>query len=223
MTKRVINIDGNKYQLVEKEKSTTHVYAILDRSGSMTGLEKSTIEGYNAFIDKLRGENARVTTVLFDDQYEILEKNRRIAAIPKLTKETYFTRGGTALIDAFCKTLTGEELPKGDRALVIVITDGEENMSREYKTTDMKKLVETLTGTGYWTFTYLGANQDAWGVAQNYGFKAGNVSSYNATDVGTRSAYSVTTASLGNFTAQSASQTDSFFSREDQDELKKAK
>lgn len=200
--KDTINLNGETYKKVST-KPVTHVYAILDRSGSMSQLTESTIEGYNGFVDGLRKDNVELTLVLFDNEYEVVLEDTPIKDVPKLDKGTYFARGGTALIDAVCKTLKGKKLSGKDKAVVLIITDGMENMSHQYSTNDMKNLVETLEGKKNWTFTYLGANQDAWGTAQKWGFRQGNVANYAATDTGTRSAFvamSVNTSSLANST-----------------------
>lgn len=204
-------------------KQITHVYAILDRSGSMGGLEKSTLEGYNGFVKKLKGSSARLTTVLFDDQFETPVKNVHIADVKPMNDKTYFVRGGTALVDAVCTTLKGTKIPKADKALVLIITDGEENSSREYDTKDMKALVEKLEGQGNWTFTYIGANQDAWAVAQKYGFAHGNVATYKSTVSGTAQTYTTMAVNTAAFAASGSANTRNYFSQEDQETLEEVK
>lgn len=170
----------------------THLFCIVDRSGSMAGLEEATIDGYNEYVDGLRNEkDVNLTLVLFDDRYEVVMDDRPIKQVPKLDKETYFARGMTALIDATCRTINERKgrVGKQDKAIVLIITDGYENSSHEYKSHDMKKLISSLEEKGNWVFTYLGANQDAWSVAQDWGFSSGNVASYNATPRGTVGAF----------------------------------
>ncbi|SRR5258708_7829682 len=199
----------------------THVFAILDRSGSMGGLETDTIGGYNSFIDKLRKQKGiKVTLTLFDNEYEQPYTDLAIKDVPKLDNKIYFARGSTALIDAFCRSInTGKTIvKKADKAIVLVITDGYENSSSESTTADMKKLVTDLGAKKNWTFTYLGANQDAWANAQNWGFDKGNVSNYNPTRKGTAQVFTTMSVNTGAFAASGNTSTKSFYS--DQDKVK---
>lgn len=202
----------------------THLFAILDRSGSMSGLEHDTIEGYNGFIKNLKGEDARVTLTIFDTHFETPYADKPVSKVPALTNKVYFPRGGTALIDAVCGTINDhkKDVKRGDKALVLIITDGYENSSREYTSAQMKALISSLEKRKNWTFTYLGANQDAWGVAQKWGFNMGNVSTYNATRGGTQAAFQTMSVNSHSFVAQSAGSSKSFYA-DDKDKLKDAK
>jgi hypothetical protein len=192
----------------------------------MHGLEKSTIDGYNEYVNNLRKEkNTKLTLVLFDHEYIVPVDDKPIKDTPKLNNELYQPRGSTALLDAVCRTINERKnnVKKTDKALVVIITDGLENASHEYKTKDMQDLVHGLEKKGNWVFTYLGANQDAWSVAQAWGFQAGNVASYNATDLGTQSVYMASSASSLNFIRSGKTTTDTFFSEEQKTNLKKTK
>lgn len=170
----------------------THLFCIVDRSGSMNGLEKPTIDGYNEYVGNLRKEKSvKITTVLFDHEFITLIDSKPVKDSPKLDAETYQPRGSTALIDAVCRTINThkDKVKKTDKALVLIITDGHENASREYTSKDMQKLVHGLEKQGNFSFVYLGANQDAWAIAQDWGFQKGNVSSYHATPTGTTVAF----------------------------------
>jgi hypothetical protein len=203
----------------------THLFCIVDRSGSMAGLEKATIDGYNEYVDKLRGEKVKITTVLFDHEFITLVDSKAIKDSPKLDNETYQPRGSTALIDAVCRTINSSKdtVKKSDKALVLVITDGYENASRENKTKDMQELVQGLEKKGNWTFTYLGANQDAWATAQDWGFQQGNVANFNATGKGVGKVFAMSAANTQNFSRGSSMSATDFYSDEDKETLKDAK
>lgn len=186
---------------------TTKIFAIVDRSGSMQSLTQSTIDGYNEFVDKLRKEKGvRLTTVLFDHEQLIPVDDKPIKDVAKLDRETYYPRGSTALIDAVCSTLNErkKDVKSTDKALVLIITDGYENASKEYTSDDMRDLIHGLEKKKNWTFTYLGANQDSWDTAKKWGFKAGNVANYNATMAGTGAVYAASSNMAVNLVRGSA-------------------
>lgn len=204
----------------------THVFAILDRSGSMSGLESDTIGGYNGFLDKLRKQRGiRVTLTLFDHEFEQPYADVPIKDAPKLDSKSYFVRGSTALIDAFCRTINEgkSKVKKADKAIVLVITDGYENASRENTSADMKKLVADLEARDNWTFTYLGANQDAWAVAERWGFSKGNVSNFNPTGKGTAQVFATMSMNVAGFAASGSQNVRSFYSDADKKKLEETK
>ena len=179
----------------DKAASFTEMVFILDRSGSMSGLEKDTIGGYNGLLNKQRAEpgKAVVTTVLFDDKYDMPYDAVDIEKIPDMTDKVYFARGMTALLDAIGKTVTSVKarqaaLPKEerpDKTVVVIITDGEENASREYNGKSVRALVEERKAEG-WEFLFLGANIDAIATANNFGIDADRSVTYRADSIGTR-------------------------------------
>ena len=150
---------------------------ILDRSGSMGGLESDTIGGYNSMLSKQKMEKTgkvSVTTVLFDDQYELLYNQVPIEKVSPMTEEEYYVRGSTALLDAIGKTVMQVKANQDkkeikDKVLFVIITDGMENASREYRVEQVKKLIEERKEKDNWEFLFLGANIDAIGAAQNIG------------------------------------------------------
>jgi len=163
------------------DMSLTELVFILDRSGSMGGLESDTIGGYNGMMAKQKreGEKVNVTTVLFDDEVEILHDRFPIDDVRPLTEEDYYVRGCTALLDAVGKTIGKVEnvqkrLPEEKRAgkvIFIITTDGLENASREYDYGKVKKLIEAKKECG-WEFLFLGANIDAAAEAGKIGIMA---------------------------------------------------
>lgn len=203
----------------------THLFCIVDRSGSMTGLEKATISGYNEYVDNLRKEKIKITTVLFEHEQLTITDSEAIKDSPKLSTKNYQPRGTTALIDAVCQTINSGKsaVKKKDKALVLVITDGQENASRENKSKDMRDLIHGLEKQGNWTFTYLGANQDAWETSRDWGFKAGNVADFNATGAGVGATFSAMSVNTRAYTVGAQSATNQFYSKEDKVKLKNAK
>ena len=173
----------------------TEIIAILDRSGSMQSIITDAIGGFNAFIDeqrKVAGE-ARMSVVLFDTEYEMVYQARPIADAPHLTRDTYVPRGSTALLDAIGRAMNeqGKRIAEekwADNVIVCILTDGQENASREFKTDTIKPMIEHAEKNG-WAFVYLGANQDAFAVASAYGIQAGRTFAFVADSNGTKGAY----------------------------------
>lgn len=171
------------------KKGLTELVFILDRSGSMGGLEKDTIGGYNAMLNKQKEEDGecRVTTVLFDGRAELLHDRIEMQAVSLMTDKEYFVRGSTALLDAMGTTIhkidnaikhTADDF-RPENVLFVIITDGEENSSREYSASKIKDLVEQQTKVG-WEFIFLGANIDAVETASHIGISADNAQNYHA-------------------------------------------
>jgi len=179
-------------------KNLTFISMILDRSGSMSGLVNDTIGGYNSFIESQQDEvgEALLTTVLFDNHYEILHNGVDIQEVRPLTRRDYFTRGTTALMDAIGKTINSvqnridwmNENDKPSKVIFVITTDGAENASREFSQSQIKKMIEQQTELG-WQFIFLGANIDAVRTARSYGISEQSVSNYTANSRGTESIY----------------------------------
>jgi hypothetical protein len=138
---------------------------LLDRSGSMAIILDDTIGGYNSFVDSQRALGGTMSLYLFDHEVVNVYKDIPIADVKPLTKETYVPRGSTALLDAMGEVLKKED---GSKAIMIILTDGEENSSSKFTNDHIKDLTGMRTKEG-WDFVYLGANQDAFSVGQRMG------------------------------------------------------
>jgi uncharacterized protein YegL len=190
------------------KKGLTELVFIIDRSGSMGGLESDTIGGFNAMLKEqkaVEGE-AAVTTVLFDNEYELLHDRIDIKAVAPLNDKDYTVRGNTALLDALGKTIhkirtvqdrTAEDY-RAEKVLFVVITDGLENASREYSAARIKKRIEHQKEKYGWKFVFFGANMDAVLEAGKLGIDADSTHNYRSDSTGTSTAYnaisSITTA-----------------------------
>jgi uncharacterized protein YegL len=172
---------------------------ILDKSGSMSGLESDTIGGYNAMLKKQQEQPgvAIVTTVLFDDEYELLHDRINIKGIRPITEQEYFVGGCTALLDAIGKTIhkignaqrhTSED-QRADQVMFVITTDGMENASKEYSYKKIKAMVERQKEKYGWEFIFLGANIDAIATAASFGISADRAANYNADGEGTQLNY----------------------------------
>ena len=176
----------------------TELVFILDRSGSMAGLETDTIGGFNSMLNKQKGEpgDAVVTTVLFDDKYELLHDRIPIQGVQPLNDRQYYVRGCTALLDAIGRTIAKvkqahagiDPAYRPDKVLFVITTDGYENASREYSWETVKNLVEAQKAQG-WEFLFLGANLDAVGTAARFGIHADRAVRYHADHRGTQLNY----------------------------------
>jgi len=182
----------------------TEIIVITDRSGSMITIANDVIGGYNTFIQeqqKVPGE-ARVTFTQFDTEYEVIYAGKILTSVPILDNNTFIPRGGTALLDAIGRTLNeqGQRISSEDWAdlvIVCIITDGEENSSREFSRERIKEMTAHAEKTG-WKFIYIGANQDSFQVAQGLGMNNAVTTNYVANASGTAEAYRGITQSVTN-------------------------
>lgn len=175
-------------------KATTEIVFILDRSGSMAGLESDTIGGFNALIEKQKrqGSAARISLILFDDQTDVVLDRVPIMKVGALSEDEYYVRGCTALLDAVGKSVTHisglhQSMRKENRpgkTLFIITTDGMENSSQEYSLSQVRNLIEKQKERYHWEFLFLGANIDAVKTADSMGIRANRSANFHADEKG---------------------------------------
>lgn len=189
------------------KKGLTELVFILDRSGSMEGLESDTIGGFNGMIEKQkkRDGEANVTTVLFDDRYELLHDRMPLGAVRPLTGNDYYVRGCTALLDAVGKTIRKmgqiqKFLPPDSRAekvIFVITTDGLENASREYGYEQVRSMIRRQKEKYGWEFLFLGANMDAVAEAQRFGIGEDRAVTFENDSAGVSLNYRVVEETIG--------------------------
>ena len=182
-------------------ENLTELVFILDRSGSMGGLESDTIGGFNSLIKKQKKEEgeAVVSTVLFDDVSEVIHDRAPIAKVKKLTDEDYYVRGCTALLDAVGSAIDhignvqkyAREEDRPSKTLFVITTDGLENASKRYTFKKVKKMIERQKKKYNWEFLFLGANIDAIEVAGSMGISADRAANFHCDEAGTALNYEV--------------------------------
>ena len=167
------------------ETKINELVFVLDRSGSMSGLESDTIGGFNSMLrkqKKIEGESY-ITTVLFDDRYELLHDHIGLDKVRELTEDDYYTRGCTALYDAVGKTIKKMDniirQQGASRVMFVIITDGLENASIEYNNRQIRELIDRRTNESGWEFVFLGANIDAETEAQKIGIRRERAARYH--------------------------------------------
>ena len=181
------------------KKNLTELVFILDRSGSMAGLEGDTIGGFNAMLQKQRGEpgEALISTVLFDNKTEVIHDRVPLDRVSALTEKEYFVRGCTALLDAVGGAIHhignvhkyAREEDRPEKTLFVITTDGMENASRRYTYDKVRAMIERQREKYGWEFLFLGANIDATREAARFGIRSDCAADYHADSVGTEVIY----------------------------------
>lgn len=184
----------------------TELVFILDRSGSMRGLEKDTIGGFNSMIEKQKKQEGEcyVSTVLFDNESEVVHDRVKLSEIEPMTEDDYYVRGCTALIDAvggaihhignIHKYARPEDVP--EHTMLIITTDGMENASHRYTSDKVKQMIKRQKEKFGWEFLFIGANIDAVETASRYGISSDRAVNYNADSKGTEILYNTVSASI---------------------------
>ncbi len=191
---------------MEKKNNITELVFILDRSGSMAGLEEDTIGGFNAMIEKQRKEDGDcyVSTILFDNVSEVLHDRVKLSEIAPMTDRDYTVRGCTALIDAIGgaihhignvhKYARPEDVPA--HTMFVITTDGMENASHRYTTERVRSMIERQKEKYGWEFLFIGANIDAVATAAEYGIASDRAVNYTADRQGTSVLYKAVTGAV---------------------------
>lgn len=191
------------------KKNLTELVFILDKSGSMSGLENDTIGGFNSMLEQQKkvGGQCIITTVLFDNRYELLHDRMDLRAIRPITRREYSVGGSTALLDAMGKTIhkiataqknTAEDY-RAEKVMFVIITDGEENASRYYSSVQVKDMIRRQKERYGWEFIFLGANIDAVETAGRFGINADRAVDYVADSKGTQLNYRMMSESVAAF------------------------
>ena len=191
------------------KKNLTELVFILDKSGSMSGLEKDTIGGFNSLLEQQRKVDGAcvITTVLFDNHYELLHDRIDIRAVQPITGKEYFVGGSTALLDAIGRTIhkigiaqknTAEEY-RAEKVMFVIITDGEENASRCYSAAQIRQMIQQQKERHGWEFLFLGANIDAVDTAGRFGIDTDRAVDYVPDSEGTELNYRMMSQTVATF------------------------
>jgi len=193
------------------ETNLTELVFILDRSGSMSGMESDTIGGFNSMLAKQQSEHGKchITTILFDNEYEVLHDRLDIRAVGPITDEDYYVRGSTALLDAVGKTISkignvqkqSKNEYRADKVLFVITTDGMENASREYSYDKVKTLIERQKTKYGWEFIFLGANIDAVEAANRFGIDRSRAQNFHNDSKGVKLNYHIINEAVTSFRA----------------------
>ncbi len=198
------------------KKGLTELVFILDRSGSMQGLEADTIGGFNSMIEKQKKEEgeAYVSAVLFDDRMEVLYDRVELQKVESMTDRQYYVRGCTALLDALGgaihhignvhKYAREEDVP--EKTIFVITTDGMENASRTYSLDRVRRMVERQQKQYHWEFLFLGANIDAIAEASRFGIHASRAANYVHDSAGTRLNFDVLSKAISGARASASAE-----------------
>lgn len=188
------------------KKGLTEMVFILDRSGSMSGLEMDTIGGFNGMVNKQKEEEgeAILSCVLFDDVSEVIYDRIDVKKVEPMTKKQYYVRGCTALLDAVGGAIKhisnvhkyAREEDRPEKTIFVITTDGMENASRNFDYEKVKRLVEKMKKNYSWEFIFLGANIDAAETAASFGIDRNHAANYNCDSEGTKLNYDVLSCTI---------------------------
>ena len=191
------------------KKNLSEIVFLLDRSGSMSGLEKDTIGGFNAMIEKQKKEEgeALISTILFDHETKVLHDRVQVQDVKPISEKDYQVRGCTALLDAMGgaihhignvhKYARNEDVP--EHTIFVITTNGMENASSHYSSSKVRTMVERQKEKYGWEFLFLGANMDAIAAAKDFGIEEDKAVEYRSDDIGTRLNYAVMSEAICEF------------------------
>jgi hypothetical protein len=191
------------------KKDLVEMVFILDRSGSMKGLEADTIGGFNSLVEKQKQQpgDAVISLVLFDDQFEVIHHRRVLKALEPLTSKEYYVRGSTALVDAIGRSirkirqihlaLGQDNIP--EKTMFVITTDGQENASREFNNLQIKRMVEEFQEKYGWEFLFLGANIDSFSIAADLGILRSRTANFQANKEGINRHYEAVDETIRRF------------------------
>lgn len=190
----------------------THLILVLDKSGSMAGLQKATIEGINSLVDNQKKQPGTITTAMYTFDHAVHE----VKEFETLTTQNYVPMGSTALIDAVCTAIDNEgvrltnlnENDRPDKVVVVIDTDGEENASTQFTLEDMKKRINLQQGSYQWEFVFLGANIDAFAAGSSFGILARSTYQYQPDANSVFVKYSAVNASLTSYRSGASASVD---------------
>jgi len=206
-----------------KKVQETLVNFILDKSGSMGSIQESTISGFNEYLNTLKkdGNKYSFSLTLFDTVVDKVIINEPISKVDEMSPKTYRPDGMTALYDSACQTIDAVEktLKDNQKVLIVIMTDGQENSSKEFTQKDLRDRVQRLEKTGKWTFVFLGANQDSYQTASAFGIGQMNTVNYAASDTGMKNVMRTMASNTAFYAASANLSTQDFFSKTDQQNL----
>lgn len=205
------------------KKNSVLVNFVLDKSGSMSSVQESTISAVNEYVKSLASDGKADYSFMLTTFDTTVSKGvaQPIKEVQPLTKTTYRPDGCTALYDAVCSSINAlkSTAKKTQKVLTVVMTDGGENSSKEYTQAQLKALIAECEKEGNWTFVFLGANQDSWATAQAFGFAKQNVADFNSTDKGIMRTMQVMASNTSMYASNASLSTKNFYSAQDQQDL----
>lgn len=203
-----------------------NVVFILDKSGSMESVKEATIRGFNEYVTGLENDKTvtyKMSLTLFNHYVEKKYSGIPLSEVEELSDENYKPTGSTAMYDAIHSSLVESEkdLDPEEKVLCVIMTDGEENASREVNQEEVGKRIKQLEKKN-WSFVFLGANQDAWIAGQKFGFSQANTVTYNSTTRGTKAVFDTVLANTAAYAASDATTNSAFFSSSDKSGIENA-